>query len=109
MPIARTHAAIPTADRVHRFQYAIRSIVGEAQKVEASGKQVHYLNIGDPVAFGFDTTYNHDRKFTREYSVGGDLNLGHVYLRLAEFSWKRTEGFLFPATQTVSAGLGVRF
>jgi hypothetical protein len=61
------------------------------------------------VAFGFDTTYNHDRTFTREYSVGGDLNLGHVYLRLAEFSWKRTEGFLSPATQTVSAGLGARF
>ena len=55
MPIAKTHAAVQTADRVHRFQYAIRSIVGEAHKVEATGKQVHYLNIGDPVAFGFDT------------------------------------------------------
>jgi alanine-synthesizing transaminase len=52
---ARTHASVPTADRVHRFTYAIRNIVGEAQKVEATGKRVRYLNIGDPVAFGFNT------------------------------------------------------
>ncbi|HEX7140347.1 MAG TPA: aminotransferase class I/II-fold pyridoxal phosphate-dependent enzyme [Vicinamibacterales bacterium] len=55
MTTARTHASIPTADRVHRFTYAIRNIVGEAQKVEATGKRVRYLNIGDPVAFGFNT------------------------------------------------------
>jgi alanine-synthesizing transaminase len=46
---------IPTAARVSRFIYAIRNIVGEAQQVEAAGTRVHYLNIGDPVAFGFDT------------------------------------------------------
>jgi alanine-synthesizing transaminase len=40
---------------VHRFTYAIRSIVAEAQRVEAAGTRVRYLNIGDPVAFGFDT------------------------------------------------------
>jgi len=40
---------------VHRFTYAIRNIVAEALKVEAAGKKVHYLNIGDPVAFGFKT------------------------------------------------------
>jgi alanine-synthesizing transaminase len=53
--LADTHASIPTAARVHRFTYAIRHIVAEAQKVEASGKRVRYLNIGDPVAFGFHT------------------------------------------------------
>jgi len=53
--IAKPQAAIPTATRVHQFTYAIRQIVAEAQKVEASGKRVRYLNIGDPVAFGFDT------------------------------------------------------
>jgi alanine-synthesizing transaminase len=51
----RTHAPIPTADRVHRFTYAIRNIVAEAQKVEATGRRVRYLNIGDPVAWGFKT------------------------------------------------------
>ena len=35
--------------------YAIRRIVAEARKAEAAGKKIHYLNTGDPVAFGFDT------------------------------------------------------
>jgi alanine-synthesizing transaminase len=52
---AKIHPAIPTADRVHRFTYAIRNIVAEALKVEAAGTRVRYLNIGDPVAFGFET------------------------------------------------------
>jgi alanine-synthesizing transaminase len=53
--LARTSLAIPTAGRVHRFTYAIRNIVAEAQRVEAAGTRVRYLNIGDPVAFGFKT------------------------------------------------------
>lgn len=48
-------SAIPTASRLQQFTYAIRNIVAEAQKVEAAGKRVRYLNIGDPVAFGFNT------------------------------------------------------
>ena len=55
MTIARVQPNIPTAARVHRFTYAIRQIVAEAQKVEAAGTRVRYLNIGDPVAFGFKT------------------------------------------------------
>ena len=46
---------VPVASRVIRFSYAIRNIVAEAKAVEASGKHVRYLNIGDPVAFGFQT------------------------------------------------------
>ena len=51
----RTTAGIPVARRVDGFTYAIRNIVAEARKVEASGKTVRYLNIGDPVIFGFPT------------------------------------------------------
>jgi aspartate/methionine/tyrosine aminotransferase len=47
--------AIPVASRVDRFSYAIRNIVTEARAVEARGTRVRYLNIGDPVAFGFKT------------------------------------------------------
>jgi len=46
---------VHVAGRVNRFTYAIRNIVVEAQKVEAAGRSVKYLNIGDPVAFGFRT------------------------------------------------------
>ena len=35
--------------------YAIRNIVAEAKRVEAAGTQVRYLNIGDPITFGFKT------------------------------------------------------
>src|SRR5580765_3705250 len=52
---SRSAAAIPVAARVGRFSYAIRNIVVEAQKVEAHGVKVRYLNIGDPVAAGFKT------------------------------------------------------
>ncbi len=47
--------SIPIAARLAGFDYAIRNIVTEARKVEASGRRVHYLNIGDPVLFGFKT------------------------------------------------------
>src|SRR5688572_31120022 len=46
---------VPVAGRVNRFSYAIRNIVAEAKAVEARGQRVRYLNIGDPVAFGFQT------------------------------------------------------
>jgi alanine-synthesizing transaminase len=51
----RTTAAIPVARRVSGFVYAIRNIVAEARKVEAAGRKVRYLNIGDPIIFGFKT------------------------------------------------------
>src|SRR5215203_3992714 len=48
-------SAIPVARRVNSFTYAIRNIVAEARKVEATGRSVKYLNIGDPIPFGFST------------------------------------------------------
>jgi aspartate/methionine/tyrosine aminotransferase len=51
----KSSRSVPVASRVHRFSYAIRNIVSEAKAVEARGMQVRYLNIGDPVAFGFKT------------------------------------------------------
>lgn len=50
-----TSSAIQVASRVHGFSYAIRNIVEEAKKVEAVGTRVRYLNIGDPIPFGFKT------------------------------------------------------
>ena len=51
----RTVAAIRVNPRISGFVYAIRNIVAEARKVEASGRKVRYLNIGDPIIFGFRT------------------------------------------------------
>ncbi len=52
MPVA---ASVHVSRRVSAFSYAIRNIVAEAKKVEAAGRKVRYLNIGDPVQFGFKT------------------------------------------------------
>jgi aspartate/methionine/tyrosine aminotransferase len=54
MPL-RNSQPVPVASRVNQFSYAIRNIVAEATAVEARGTRVRYLNIGDPVAFGFRT------------------------------------------------------
>ena len=79
----------------------------------AFGPRLSYrLSVFEPFGhalFGFNTTYNSDRTFTRIYGAGLDVNLGHVYVRPIEVNWQRTEGFLSPATQTYSAGVGVRF
>jgi alanine-synthesizing transaminase len=54
MPPTSTTTIRPAA-RVGRFSYAIRQVVAEAKKVEAAGRPVRYLNIGDPNAFEFRT------------------------------------------------------
>ncbi|MBP8274239.1 MAG: aminotransferase class I/II-fold pyridoxal phosphate-dependent enzyme, partial [Acidobacteria bacterium] len=50
-----TSTSIRVSGRVRGFTYAIRNIVAEAKKVEATGRKVRYLNIGDPIPFGFHT------------------------------------------------------
>ena len=39
-------------------EYAIRDIVSAAREIEQQGKTVDYLNIGDPVQFGFQPPEN---------------------------------------------------
>lgn len=46
---------ISVAQHVQGVSYAIRNIVAEAKKAEAAGVRVRYLNIGDPIQFGFKT------------------------------------------------------
>lgn len=55
MGTPKTSAIIPPASRMSTVTYSIRRVVAEARKAEAAGKRIHYLNTGDPVAFGFDT------------------------------------------------------
>ena len=44
---------ITPSSRTKHFNYAIRNIVGAAEALERRGRDVTYLNIGDPQAFGF--------------------------------------------------------
>jgi alanine-synthesizing transaminase len=42
-------------ERVQNLEYAIRDVVAHARELEKKGKDVIYLNIGDPLLFDFDT------------------------------------------------------
>lgn len=42
-------------ERVQNLEYAIRDVVGLARQLEKKGKDVIYLNIGDPPKFDFKT------------------------------------------------------
>src|SRR5438876_1237084 len=55
MAVPRVAAAVPPAQRLSGVSYSIRRVAVEGKKVEAAGKRVHWLNTGDPVAFGFNT------------------------------------------------------
>jgi len=49
---------LKVSKKVAGVEYAIRDIVQAARKVEQTGMQIDYLNIGDPVQFGFQPPDN---------------------------------------------------
>lgn len=67
------------------------------------------LDLYAQARLGFDTTYNQDKNFSREYVFGPRLVLGNFYIEPIGFGYKRTEGFLSPSTHKLYAGLGVSF
>jgi len=50
--------ALKVSKKVIGVEYAIRDIVLAARKIEQKGMKVDYLNIGDPVQFGFQPPNN---------------------------------------------------
>ncbi|MDI6691652.1 MAG: aminotransferase class I/II-fold pyridoxal phosphate-dependent enzyme [Candidatus Bathyarchaeota archaeon] len=46
---------IKVTERARTIEYAIRDVIVYAKKLAKAGKKIYYLNIGDPVAFDFDT------------------------------------------------------
>ena len=48
-------AMIVPAERTKRVEYAIRDILKIADEAKAAGKELLYLNIGDPIAFDYKT------------------------------------------------------
>ena len=67
-------SAIQVASRVHGFSYAIRNIVTEAPVVQARGLRVRYMNIGDPVAAGFQTPPHLVEAARQEQPIGIDVD-----------------------------------
>jgi len=48
-------ANVKVTARVKTIEYAIRDIIVHARELAKTGKKIFYLNIGDPVAFDFNT------------------------------------------------------
>ena len=101
-------SAITPAARVNRFTYAIRNIVAEAQKVEATGLKVRYLNIGDPNAFGFTTPQpmiEAVERAMREGHNGYGPSIGWVEAREAVAEEYTSRGFpVTPDRVCITAG-----
>jgi len=55
----------PVTERVQTIEYAIRDVIVLAKKLEKKGKEIVYLNIGDPVKYDFDTP-GHIKQALRE-------------------------------------------
>jgi alanine-synthesizing transaminase len=70
--------AIHVADRARGIEYAIRDILAIAREVERSGKQVIYLNIGDPAKFDFQTPAHIRTALARA------VDAGHNYYESSE-------------------------
>jgi aspartate/methionine/tyrosine aminotransferase len=49
---------LKVSKKVAGVEYAIRDIVSAATKLEKQGKKIQYLNIGDPVLYGFQPPDN---------------------------------------------------
>jgi len=47
------HRHFPPSSRVRELEYAIREIAALARELERKGRRVVYLNIGDPLRYGF--------------------------------------------------------
>ncbi len=52
---AITLTNVKVTERVRTIEYAIRDVIIYAKQLVKTGKKIFYLNIGDPVAFDFDT------------------------------------------------------
>jgi len=46
---------VKVTERVRAIEYAIRDVMVYAKQLAKTGKKIFYLNIGDPVAFDFET------------------------------------------------------
>ena len=60
------------SNRISEVEYAIRDIIVHAREYEKSGRQIIYLNIGDPVKYDFKTP-DHIKQALID-SVSNDLN-----------------------------------
>jgi len=63
---------VKVTQRVSEIEYAIRDVIVHARQVAKTGKKIYYLNIGDPVAFDFDTPSHIKQALTKAVEEGAN-------------------------------------
>ncbi len=63
---------IKATERVSTIEYAIRDVIVYAKELAKTGKKIYYLNIGDPVAFDFDTPSHVKQALTSAVEQGAN-------------------------------------
>ncbi|NWF87100.1 aminotransferase class I/II-fold pyridoxal phosphate-dependent enzyme [Candidatus Bathyarchaeota archaeon] len=59
-------------ERANTIEYAIRDVIVHAKQLAKTGKKIYYLNIGDPVAFDFDTPQHIKHALIRAVEEGAN-------------------------------------
>jgi len=72
MQKAKALAKIEVTERVRTIEYAIRDVIIHAKQIAKTGKKIYYLNIGDPVAFDFETPQHIRRALTMAVEEGAN-------------------------------------
>ncbi|MDH7478319.1 MAG: aminotransferase class I/II-fold pyridoxal phosphate-dependent enzyme [Candidatus Bathyarchaeota archaeon] len=63
---------VKVTERVRTIEYAIRDVIVYAKELAKTGKKIYYLNIGDPVAFDFDTPQHIKRALMKAVEEGAN-------------------------------------
>ncbi len=61
---------LKVSKKVAGVEYAIRDVVSAAKKLENQGRKIEYLNIGDPVQYGFQPPENVKNAFIKAIQSG---------------------------------------
>ena len=66
----RLQIVAPASKRARAVEYAIRDVMVKAEELRKAGKKILYLNIGDPVKYGFDTPVHIKHAFRKAIDDG---------------------------------------
>ena len=63
---------VKVTERVRTIEYAIRDVIVYAKQLAKTGRKIYYLNIGDPVAFDFETPKHIKHALTNAVEKGAN-------------------------------------
>jgi aspartate/methionine/tyrosine aminotransferase len=102
--------ALQISDRVRKLEYAIRDLINHARELEIKGKNIIYLNIGDPLIYDFETPEHIKKAFIQSVNEGHNYyapSEGFIELRQAISEKERRENQIDISYEDVVVTSGV--